>query len=60
MQLDEQLATLKIAGILQKSTIMIKDVNKLIRLPELNETMMAISKEMMKVYKINTHFKNVY
>ncbi|CCJ30209.1 unnamed protein product [Pneumocystis jirovecii] len=48
MQLDEQLATLKIAGILQKSTIMIKDVNKLIRLPELNETMMAISKEMMK------------
>ncbi|KAG5517895.1 hypothetical protein PMAC_000350 [Pneumocystis sp. 'macacae'] len=48
MQLDEQLATLKVAGILQKNTIMIKDVNRLIHLPELNETMMAISKEMMK------------
>ncbi|KTW30173.1 hypothetical protein T552_00650 [Pneumocystis carinii B80] len=48
MQLDEQLATLKITGILEKSTIMMRDVNTLIRLPELNATMTAISKEMMK------------
>ncbi|EMR10894.1 hypothetical protein PNEG_01040 [Pneumocystis murina B123] len=48
MQLDEQLATLKITGILEKSTIMMRDVNTLIRLPELSATMAAISKEMMK------------
>ncbi|QSL66635.1 hypothetical protein MERGE_001018 [Pneumocystis wakefieldiae] len=48
MQLDEQLATLKITGILEKSTIIMRDVNTLIRLPELNATMTAIGKEMMK------------
>ncbi|KAG4305162.1 hypothetical protein PORY_001332 [Pneumocystis oryctolagi] len=58
-QLDELLSTLKITGILQKSTIMIRDVNRLIRLPELNTTMMAISKEMMKVYKIHICLKNI-
>lgn len=48
MQLNEQLATLKITGILKKSTIIMKDVNTLIRLPELNATMTEIGKEMMK------------
>ncbi|KAG5440741.1 hypothetical protein PCK2_000177 [Pneumocystis canis] len=48
MQLDEQMATLKITGILQKSTMIMKNVNELIHLPEFTSTMMTISKEMMK------------
>ncbi|KNZ53654.1 hypothetical protein VP01_3173g3 [Puccinia sorghi] len=49
MQLQHQLATLKISGTLQKSTEIMKLSNSLMKLPELNKTMQEMSKEMMKV-----------
>ncbi|EGF98664.1 uncharacterized protein MELLADRAFT_113366 [Melampsora larici-populina 98AG31] len=48
MQLQHQLATLKITGTLQKSTEIMKLSNSLMKLPELNKTMQEMSKEMMK------------
>lgn len=41
-------ATLKISGTLQKSTEILKLSNSLIKLPELNRTMVAMSAEMSK------------
>jgi hypothetical protein len=35
---------IKVSGALQKSTIVMKDVNDLIKLPELQKTMMEMSK----------------
>jgi len=48
MQLSHQLATLKITGHLEKSTEIMKLANSLVKLPELQGTMMNMSKEMMK------------
>ncbi|KAJ2955739.1 hypothetical protein NQZ79_g8302 [Umbelopsis isabellina] len=48
MQLTHQLATLKIAGTLQKSTEVMTLVNQLIRLPEISKTMQEMSMEMTK------------
>ena len=48
MQLNEQLATIKITGTLQKSTQMMHEVNSLIKLPELTTTMAKLQSEMMK------------
>ncbi|KAM3581925.1 Vacuolar protein-sorting-associated protein 24 [Umbelopsis sp. WA50703] len=48
MQLNHQLATLKIAGTLQKSTEVMTLVNQLIRLPEISKTMQEMSMEMTK------------
>ncbi|WAQ82398.1 hypothetical protein PtA15_2A715 [Puccinia triticina] len=48
MQLQHQLATLKISGTLQKSTEIMKLSNSLMKLPELNKTMQEMSQEMMK------------
>ncbi|GAA99411.1 uncharacterized protein L969DRAFT_47941 [Mixia osmundae IAM 14324] len=48
MQLQHQLATLKITGNLQRSTEIMKLSNSLIRLPELSATMRNMSMEMTK------------
>lgn len=48
MQLNEQLATIKITGALQKSTVMMKEVNTLVKLPELTATMGRLQMEMTK------------
>ncbi|KAI8100139.1 Snf7-domain-containing protein [Halteromyces radiatus] len=48
MQLEHQLATLKVAGALQKSGEVMKLVNSLIRLPEVSQAMQQMSMEMMK------------
>lgn len=48
MQLNEQLATIKITGTLQKSTTMMKEVNSLVKLPELTATMGKLQMEMTK------------
>jgi charged multivesicular body protein 3 len=48
MQLSEQLAQAKITGVLQKSTIMMKDVNGLVKMPELQATMSKLQMEMQK------------
>ncbi|KAK9866162.1 hypothetical protein WJX84_005192 [Apatococcus fuscideae] len=47
-QLSEQLAIVKVAGTLQKSTEVMKLVNDLIKAPQLNQTVQQMSKEMMK------------
>ncbi|KAI9265346.1 Snf7-domain-containing protein [Helicostylum pulchrum] len=48
MQLEHQLATLKVAGALQKSGEVMKLVNQLAKLPEMSQTMQQMSMEMTK------------
>ncbi|CAG8532031.1 9766_t:CDS:2 [Ambispora gerdemannii] len=48
MQLQHQLATLKVSGTLQKSTEVMKMVNTLAKLPEISKSMQELSMEMMK------------
>ncbi|KAG2228301.1 hypothetical protein INT45_011093 [Circinella minor] len=48
MQLEHQLATIKVAGTLQRSGEVMKLVNQLVRLPELSQTMQQMSMEMTK------------
>lgn len=46
---DFHLAMMKVTGAFQKSTVIMKESNSLIKLPQFNETMRAMSAEMMKV-----------
>nr|CAG4643531.1 EOG090X0EF4 [Ilyocryptus agilis] len=48
MQMKNQLATLRVAGSLQKSTEVMKAMQQLIKIPEVAATMRELSKEMMK------------
>ncbi|KAI8640935.1 Snf7-domain-containing protein [Parasitella parasitica] len=48
MQLESQLATLKVAGSIQKSGEVMKMVNQLARLPEISNNMQQMSMEMTK------------
>ncbi|KAJ3068095.1 Charged multivesicular body protein 3 [Podochytrium sp. JEL0797] len=48
MQLQQQLAVAKIAGSLKQSTDVMKLVNNLIKMPEIQHTMQEMGKEMMK------------
>ncbi|KAJ3085687.1 Charged multivesicular body protein 3 [Quaeritorhiza haematococci] len=48
LQLQQQLATMKVAGSLQKSTEIMKIVNGLIKLPEISSVMQSMAQEMMK------------
>ncbi|ORX70829.1 hypothetical protein DL89DRAFT_292424 [Linderina pennispora] len=48
LELQRQVAVLKVAGSLQKSTQVMKSVNALMRVPQLQMTLMEMSKEMMK------------
>ncbi|KAI8919000.1 Snf7-domain-containing protein [Powellomyces hirtus] len=48
MNMQQQLATMKIAGTLQKSTAIMKLVNNLVKLPEISATMQEMGQEMMK------------
>ena len=48
MQVNEAFATKKIQGSLQKSTGIMKDVNTMVRLPELSATMRQLSTELVK------------
>ncbi|KAI8985246.1 Snf7-domain-containing protein [Pilobolus umbonatus] len=48
LQLEHQLATLKVAGSLQKSAEVMKLVNQLARLPEISQSMQQLSMEMTK------------
>ncbi|XP_028178067.1 charged multivesicular body protein 3 isoform X2 [Ostrinia furnacalis] len=48
MQMKNQLATLRVAGSLQKSTEVMQAMQALIRLPEIAHTMQELSKEMMR------------
>jgi charged multivesicular body protein 3 len=48
LQMKNQLATLRVAGSLQKSTEVMAAMQNLVRLPEVANTMREMSKEMMK------------
>ncbi|ORZ36791.1 Snf7-domain-containing protein [Catenaria anguillulae PL171] len=48
MQLGQQLAVAKVAGALEKSTEIMKAVNSLVKLPEINMVMQDMAREMMK------------
>ncbi|XP_018576258.1 charged multivesicular body protein 3 [Anoplophora glabripennis] len=48
LQMKNQLATLRVAGSLQKSTEVMTAMQRLIRVPEVAQTMQEMSKEMMK------------
>lgn len=48
MSMNHQLATLRVAGALEKSTDVMKSMQSLIKVPEVAKTMQELSKEMMK------------
>jgi len=48
MQLKNQLATIRLAGTLEKSTEVMQGMQSLIKVPEIQGIMQAMSKEMMK------------
>ncbi|CAL1285133.1 unnamed protein product [Larinioides sclopetarius] len=48
MSMNHQLATLRVAGALEKSTDVMKGMEKLVKIPEISRTMQEMSKEMMK------------
>lgn len=48
MQMKGQLATIKVAGAMQSSAEVMQTMQKLVRLPEIQKTMMEMSREMMK------------
>ncbi|KAL3863302.1 hypothetical protein ACJMK2_005067 [Sinanodonta woodiana] len=48
MNMKNQLATLRLAGALEKSTVVMKSMQSLIKVPEIMATMREMSKEMMK------------
>ncbi|CAH1969223.1 unnamed protein product [Acanthoscelides obtectus] len=48
LQMKNQLATLRVAGSLQKSTEVMSAMQRLVRIPEIAHTMQEMSKEMMK------------
>ena len=48
MQIKSQLANIKVAGSLSKSTEVMKTMQQLVKLPEIQKTMMEMSREMMK------------
>lgn len=49
LQMKNQLATLRIAGSLQKSTEVMQAMHNLVRLPEISQTMRDMSREMTKM-----------
>ncbi|GIX75343.1 charged multivesicular body protein 3 [Caerostris darwini] len=48
MSMNHQLATLRVAGSLEKSTEVMKFMQNLVKIPEISKTMQEMSKEMMK------------
>ncbi|CAN7940343.1 unnamed protein product [Ixodes hexagonus] len=48
MSMNHQLATLRLAGSLQRSTEVMKSMQQLIKIPEVAQTMRDLSKEMMR------------
>jgi charged multivesicular body protein 3 len=59
MQLTTQLAQMKMAGIMAKSTQVMAAMNQLIRLPQLNKVMMAMSREMEKAGLIDEMIEGI-
>ena len=49
MQMKQQAAQLRVAGCLSKSADVMKSMQQLVKIPEIQQTMQEMSKEMMKV-----------
>jgi charged multivesicular body protein 3 len=49
LMMQQQLATIKVTGSLEKSADIMALVNKMVKLPEISNTMQELSKEMLKV-----------
>ncbi|XP_077992302.1 charged multivesicular body protein 3-like [Glandiceps talaboti] len=60
MHMKNQLALLKISGVMQKSGDVMKAMQTLIKLPEISATMMEMSKEMMKAGIIEEMMDDVF
>lgn len=58
MQMKGQAAQVRVAGSLSKSADVMKAMNQLIKVPEIQKTMQEMSKEMMKVCTLN--FCNIH
>ncbi|GME75506.1 unnamed protein product [Ambrosiozyma monospora] len=48
MKLNEQQQMIKIKGSMQKSTVIMKQVNSIVKLPEMSRTVQELSRELMK------------
>lgn len=57
---DFFLATLRVAGSLQKSTDVMKSMQNLCKIPEISRTMQELSKEMMKAGIIEEMMEDVF
>ena len=57
MQMKAQASQLRIAGCLSKSTDVMKSMQQLVKMPEIQKTMMEMSKEMMKVNILTVNFQ---
>ena len=57
MQMKAQASQLRIAGCLSKSTDVMKSMQQLVKMPEIQKTMMEMSKEMMKVNISTVNFQ---
>ena len=53
MQVAESFAMLKVQGSMQSSTVVMKEVNQLVKLPEISQSMMQLSQELVKSGIIN-------
>ena len=60
MQMKAQASQLRIAGCLSKSTDVMKSMQQLVKMPEIQKTMMEMSKEMMKVRTSIYMTKEIY
>jgi charged multivesicular body protein 3 len=59
MQMKSQLATVKVAGTLQTSAEVMKSMSQLVKLPEIQKSMMELSREMMKAGVIEEMLEDV-
>ena len=59
MQMKSQLATLKVAGTLQTSAEVMKSMSQLVKLPEIQKSMLELSREMMKAGVIEEMMEDV-
>merc|ERR1712179_410177 len=59
MQMKGQLAIIKVAGAMQSSTEVMQQMQQLVKLPEIQKTMMDMSREMMKAGIIEEMMEDV-
>eukprot|EP00054_Salpingoeca_dolichothecata_P037247 m.10247 g.10247 ORF g.10247 m.10247 type:complete len:212 (-) comp7374_c0_seq1:68-703(-) len=60
MNMQNQLSMLKVAGTLEKSTVVMKAMSDLVKLPEIQATMAAMSREMAKAGLIEEMIEDTF